>query len=97
MNGAPVVVAADHGPWRVDYANHLNGWPRTVRIRSTDAGRRRRHAPASISSRSTRPIDDKAFAVDVPPDAERDHARTIFAPSRRSRGIERSDDGARSR
>ena len=38
-NGAPVVVAADYGPWLVDYADHLNGWPRTVRIRSKDAGR----------------------------------------------------------
>ena len=34
VNGTPVVVAADHGDWRVDYAQHLNGWPREVRIRS---------------------------------------------------------------
>lgn len=34
VNGAPAVVAADHGDWHVDYASHQGGWPREVRIRS---------------------------------------------------------------
>ena len=36
VNGARVVVAADYGAWRVDYANSINGYPRSVRIRSAD-------------------------------------------------------------
>jgi hypothetical protein len=69
-NGAPVVVAADYGPWLVDYADHLNGWPRTVRIRSKDAGRV--DATARLDQlEANQPIDDRAFAVDVPAGAER--------------------------
>ncbi len=68
VNRRPVVVAADHGRWRVDYGQHLNGWPRTVRIR--------RAADAAIDITATigqlevnTAIDDKAFAIAAPPDA----------------------------
>lgn len=69
-NGVPLVIAADYGPWLVDYADHLNGWPRTVRIRSREAGR------VDATSRLDQlemnvPIDDRAFNVEAGPDAER--------------------------
>jgi hypothetical protein len=69
-DGATVVAAADYGPWLVDYADHLNGWPRTVRIRSRDAGRVDATARLDQLEINTE-IDDRAFTVDVPPDAER--------------------------
>ena len=69
-NGAAVVAAADYGPWLIDYADHLNGWPRTVRIRSkepqqVDATARLDQLEINI------PLDDKAFEVEIPADAER--------------------------
>lgn len=86
VNGTPVVVAADYARWRVDYANHQNSWPRSVRIRMVDAG-----AEVDVTalleelSLNTR-LDDKAFAVEVPSSAERitlDHLRSV-APLRGS-------------
>lgn len=69
-NGAPMVVAADYGPWLVDYADHANGWPRAVRIRSREAGRV--DATARLDQLEINAgIDDRAFAVDVPANAER--------------------------
>lgn len=67
--GAIVVVAADYGPWLVDYSDHQNGWPRAVRIRG-------RQAAVDLTARLDQlepnaPIDSKAFSVTVPPDAER--------------------------
>jgi outer membrane biogenesis lipoprotein LolB len=35
VNGAPAVVAADHGNWRVDYTNHQNAWTSSRSIRSS--------------------------------------------------------------
>lgn len=32
-NGRPVLIAADYGPWRVDYSAHAAGFPRAVRVR----------------------------------------------------------------
>jgi hypothetical protein len=71
-NGAPraVVVAADYGPWLVDYSGHVNGWPRTVRIRSKEQGRVDATAQLDQVEINT-PIDDRAFAVEVPAGAER--------------------------
>ena len=37
MQGRPVVVAADYGPWHVDYSQHVSGFPRVVRVRSAEA------------------------------------------------------------
>ena len=69
-NGVPAVVAADYGPWLVDYTNHLNGWPRTVRIRSREAGRV--DATAAVDQLEINiPIDDRAFTVEVSAGAER--------------------------
>jgi hypothetical protein len=70
QNGTTVVVAADYGPWLVDYADHMNGWPRTVRIRSREPGRV--DATARLDQLEINvPIDDRAFTVEVAADAER--------------------------
>jgi outer membrane biogenesis lipoprotein LolB len=66
--GAAVVVAADYGPWTVDYREHVNGWPRAVRVRRTGA------ASIDVTARIGQlevnvPIADRAFAIDVPADA----------------------------
>ena len=69
-NGAAVVAAADYGPWLIDYADHLNGWPRTVRIRSKEP--RQVDATARLDQLEINmPLDDKAFEVEIPADAER--------------------------
>ena len=76
-NGVPVVTAADYGPWLVDYADHVNGWPRTVRIRnrtstSSSASSVVVDATARLDQLEMNiPIDDRAFTVDVAADAER--------------------------
>lgn len=68
VHGTPVVVAADYGAWRVDYADHAGGWPRTVRVRRGDRG------GIDITARLAQlelnaPIADRAFVIDVPADA----------------------------
>lgn len=64
-----VVAGADLGPWRVDFADHLNGWPRTVRIRGAegqvDLTMRLQDLGINVD------LPASAFAVAVPPDAER--------------------------
>lgn len=68
INGTRVVVAADYGSWRIDYANHLNGYPRSVRIRSADSGAI--DLTAAIDDLSINAgIDPSAFTLSVPPDA----------------------------
>jgi len=69
VNGTSAVVAADRGPWRIDYAAHQNGWPRTVRIRGGEAG-----TPIDITAsiedlEVNTAIDAKAFTITAPPDA----------------------------
>jgi hypothetical protein len=68
MNGTRVVVAADRGEWRLDYANHLSGFPRSVRIRSAEGGTIDLSAVVDELEINTG-IDDKAFDVTVPPTA----------------------------
>ena len=68
VNGTRVVVAADRGQWRIDYANHLNGFPRRVRIRSADSGTIDLSAVVDELEVNTG-IDDKAFEVTVPGNA----------------------------
>ena len=85
-NGVTAVTAADYGPWLVDYADHLNGWPRSVRIRNkgsvssvssvSSVGSVSSVSSVAVAARLDQleinvPIDDRAFIVDVPPDAER--------------------------
>jgi hypothetical protein len=69
-SGAVVVAAADYGPWLIDYADHVNGWPRTVRIRSKERGQVDAVARLDQLEINT-PLDAKAFEIDVPEDAER--------------------------
>lgn len=73
VSGQPVVTAADHGRWRIDYANHLNGWPRQVRIRSAEAGNSGAQSTPMIDLTAALDqleintgIDEKAFVVDPP-------------------------------
>ena len=79
-NGTTEVVAADYGPWLVDYADHLNGWPRTVRIRNRPSSATSPSSSASAVVDATArldqleinvPLDDRAFTVDVTAGAER--------------------------
>jgi hypothetical protein len=69
-NGNTMVVAADYGPWLIDYASHLNGFPRTVRIRSKEPDRVDATAQLDQVQINTS-LDDRAFTVDVPANAER--------------------------
>jgi len=69
-NGSVVVAAADYGPWLIDYADHLNGWPRTVRIRSREPGQV--DATARLDQLDVNiALEERAFDVDFPADAER--------------------------
>jgi outer membrane biogenesis lipoprotein LolB len=66
--GREVVVAADYGPWTVDYREHVNGWPREVRVRRRDGTSV--DVTARIGQLETNiAIDARAFTVDVPVDA----------------------------
>jgi hypothetical protein len=68
VGGAAQLVAADYGGWRVDYANHVNGFPRSVRLRS--AGGTAIDITATIAQLSTNvSIPDRAFAIEAPPNA----------------------------
>jgi outer membrane biogenesis lipoprotein LolB len=68
QGGRWVIAAADIDDWRVDYAEHLNGYPRRVRIRTADGG-------VDLSARVgelevNRPLDAAVFSVAVPPGTE---------------------------
>lgn len=67
--GQTVVVAADYGPWRVDYSEHRSGYPRVVRVRpsgdtSTDVTARIGDLQVNTE------IDPRAFVLDIPSDAD---------------------------
>lgn len=68
QQGSTVVAAADYGPWLVDYDNHLNGFPRTVRIRSREPDVVDATAQLDQVQINTS-LDDRAFTVDVPANA----------------------------
>ena len=83
--GSPAIVAADHGGWRVDYADHLNRWPRRVRIRTADGARVDITAVIDQLEMNV-PIDEKAFEVSAPATAvpmTLEHLRAV-APLRGS-------------
>ena len=62
----PVIVAADYGPWRVDYSEHLSGFPRVVRVRR--AGDSSIDITARIGELEVNTsIEPRAFTVDIPP------------------------------
>jgi hypothetical protein len=82
VQGRPTLVAADYGPWRVDYSQHAGGFPRVVRVRSAAAPAK---ADARASADRTGEIDitarveqlevntqinPRAWSVDVPSDAD---------------------------
>jgi hypothetical protein len=69
-NGSVVVAAADYGPWLIDYADHLSGWPRTVRIRSKEPGQVDATARLDQLDVNTG-LEDRAFDIEIPADVER--------------------------
>jgi outer membrane biogenesis lipoprotein LolB len=66
VQGRPVLVAADYGPWHVDYSQHMSGFPRTVRIRSGDIDITARVEQLEVNTQ----INPRAWSVEVPSDAE---------------------------
>ncbi len=74
VNGRPMLVAADYGPWHVDYSQHANGFPREVRVRSANASADR-PGNVDITARVEQlevntPINPRAWSVEVPSDAD---------------------------
>ena len=67
VNDVPVVVAADHGSWRVDYALHRSGFPREVRIRSVSGDVDMTAALEQVEINTA--IEPRAFEVQAPADA----------------------------
>ena len=69
QQGQPVLVAADYGPWHVDYAAHATGFPRTVRVRR--AGDTAIDITARIEQLEVNTqINPRAWVVEIPSDAE---------------------------
>jgi hypothetical protein len=69
VNGVPAIVAADHGAWRIDYADHQQGWPRRVRIRGGDGAIDVTAAIDQLAVNTT--LHDDVFAITIPPGADR--------------------------
>lgn len=67
--GVPVVVAADYGPWRLDFSEHLSGFPRVVRVRRHDDPATDVTARVGELEVNTT-INPLAFALEVPSDAD---------------------------
>ena len=70
VQGRPALVAADYGPWHVDYSQHAGGYPRVVRVRSSDPAR-----AIDITARVEQldvntPINPRAWVVEIPSDAD---------------------------
>lgn len=76
QNGQPVLVAADYGPWHVEYSAHAAGFPRVVRVRRALGPRRLGEGGAiDITARIEQleintQINPRAWVVDVPSDAD---------------------------
>jgi hypothetical protein len=77
MSGRAVLVAADYGPWHVDYSGHAAGFPRVVRVRSAArAGTEKAEADAiDITARleqldTNTQINPRAWVVEIPSDAD---------------------------
>lgn len=62
------VAAVDGGGWRADYAESVNGFPRTVRLRSTDGAVDLMARVQQLEVNTA--IDGAAFEVAIPPDTE---------------------------
>jgi hypothetical protein len=62
------VAGVDGGDWRADYSQVVNGFPRRVRLRSTDG---QVDLVASVQQLEVNTgIDDAAFDVAIPPGTE---------------------------
>ena len=89
--GHPVLVAADYGSWRVDYARHAGGFPREVRVRRVPGAD---EPMVDITARVEQlevntPINPRAWSVDVPSDADPmtlDELRSIAPLAEHRRG-----------
>ena len=69
-----MLVAADYGPWHVDYSQHASGFPRVVRVRRAAASAQSADA-IDITARVEQlevntQINPRAWTVDVPSDAD---------------------------
>lgn len=75
QGGRPVLVAADYGPWHVDYSVQSAGFPRVIRIRSAAKPTSPGDEGIDISARIVQlvvnsQINPLAWEVDVPSDAD---------------------------
>ena len=69
VQGRPMLVAADYGPWHVDYSQHAAGFPRVVRVRR--AGDSAIDITARVEQLEVNTqINPLAWKVDVPSDAD---------------------------
>src|SRR5688572_32256082 len=66
VQGRPTLVAADYGPWHVDYSRHANGFPRVVRVRRDTVDITARVEQLEVNTQ----INPRAWDVDVPSDAD---------------------------
>ena len=74
QHGRPLVVAADYGPWHLDYSEHVSGFPRVVRVRRSPA-QGGGDATTDITARVgelqvNTTINPLAFVLEVPSDAD---------------------------
>ena len=73
QNGQPVLIAADYGPWHIDYSAHAGGFPRVVRVRR--AGAQAKADEIDITARIEQlqvntQINPLAWNVEVPSGAD---------------------------
>ena len=60
VQGRPTLVAADYGPWRVDYSQHAGGFPRVVRVRSALGRRSLGEGGSATASTSAKDAADRS-------------------------------------
>jgi hypothetical protein len=75
VQGRPTLVAADYGRWHVDYAQHAGGFPRVVRVRSTEAAPNANRSVVDITARVEQlevntQINPRAWDLEVPANAD---------------------------
>ena len=66
VQGRPTLIAADYGPWHVDYSQHAGGFPRRVRVRRDTVDITARVEQLEVNTQ----INPRAWDVDVPSDAD---------------------------
>jgi hypothetical protein len=75
VQGRPTLVAADYGRWHVDYSQHAGGFPRVVRVRSTEAAPNANRSVVDITARVEQlevntQINPRAWDLEVPSNAD---------------------------